>query len=70
MRRKTEEDTLRDALQDAFMAFWHGAHTADDNVLWLAYCAAQARYDDYVEQKLFRAAEIGPYTFCVSALVS
>jgi hypothetical protein len=52
MRRDTTEDELYDALHNAFMAYWRSAHTCDANMLWLAYCAAQARYDDYLVAKL------------------
>jgi hypothetical protein len=41
---RVEEDQLRDAAHDAFMAFWPG----DQVELWLAYCDAQARYDAYM----------------------
>jgi hypothetical protein len=40
------EDALRDAAHDAFMAFWRGAES-DRVLLWVAYLAAQERYDAY-----------------------
>jgi len=41
--RDATEDALHDAAHDAFMQFWRAGHAAE--ALWLAYCAAQARYE-------------------------
>ncbi|MBK9709765.1 MAG: hypothetical protein IPO81_00280 [Kouleothrix sp.] len=49
--RDPAEDRLRDAAHDAFMAFWREADTPAVERLWRAYCAAQARYDDYLLEK-------------------
>jgi hypothetical protein len=40
----------RDAAHDAFMAFWRGADTAEAEVLWLHYCAAQERYEQCLRE--------------------
>jgi len=45
--RDTDEDALRDATHDAFMALWRGTES-DQALLWTAYLAAQDRYDAYV----------------------
>ena len=45
--RGAAEYALRDAVYDAFMAFWRSEET-DQAALWAAYCAAQARYDAYL----------------------
>jgi hypothetical protein len=45
--RDTDEDTLRDAAHDAFMAFWRGAECGRA-MLWAAYSEAQDRYDVYL----------------------
>ena len=47
--RDAAEYALRDAVYDAFMAFWRSEKT-DQPALWAAYCAAQARYDAYLMQ--------------------
>ena len=44
------ESALRDAVYDAFMAFWRSEET-DQPVLWAAYLAAQARSDAYLMRK-------------------
>jgi len=44
---RLEEDSLRDAAHDAFMAFWCGVES-DRVLLWAAYCEAQERYDTYL----------------------
>jgi hypothetical protein len=41
MRCDTQEDALRDAAHDAFMAFWRAVDTTEAEALWLYYCAAQ-----------------------------
>jgi len=41
---RLEEDALRDAAHDAFMAFWRGGQVE----LWAAYCEAQERYEAYL----------------------
>jgi hypothetical protein len=41
---RVEEDQLRDAAHDAFMAFWRGGQVE----LWAAYCEAQERYETYL----------------------
>ena len=41
---RLEEDQLRDAAHDAFMAFWRGKRAE----LWVAYCEAQERYEAYL----------------------
>jgi hypothetical protein len=41
------EDALRDAAHDAFMAFWRGDEH-EQVALWAAYCATQARYEQYL----------------------
>jgi len=43
---RLEEDQLRDAAHDAFMAFWRGADSGRA-ALWTAYSEAQERYDAY-----------------------
>jgi hypothetical protein len=43
--RDAEEDALRDAAHDAFMAFWRAVDTTQANHLWLYHCAAQERYE-------------------------
>jgi hypothetical protein len=43
---RSQEDALRDAAHDAFMAFWRAGEA--DEALWLAYCSAQVRYDSYL----------------------
>ena len=48
--RDAAEYALRDAVYDAFMAFWRG-EAADQPALWAAYCAAQARYDAYLMRR-------------------
>ena len=55
---RSQEDALRDAAHDAFMAFWRAGEA--DEALWLAYCSAQARYDSY----LIISVSSGPRT-CV-----
>jgi hypothetical protein len=62
IRRDCDEDRLRDAAHDAFMAFWQGADTADSEALWLRYCVAQERY----EQRLREAVQTGAIDLCVS----
>jgi hypothetical protein len=42
---RLEEDQLRDAAHDAFMAFWRGAE-GERTMLWAAYSEAQDRYDN------------------------
>jgi hypothetical protein len=44
---RLDEDTLRDAAHDAFMALWRGAES-ERVLLWTAYLAAQDRYDAYL----------------------
>jgi hypothetical protein len=56
MSRDIEEDELRDALNDAFMAYWRGADTDRANLLWLAYCKAQTCYDDYLVENVVYAS--------------
>ena len=51
VERDPDEDALRDAAHDAFMAFWRGADTAAAERLWQAYCRAQAKYDEYVLER-------------------
>ena len=46
--RDTEEDALRDAAYDAFMALWCSLES-DQAIFWAAYLAAQDRYDVYVQ---------------------
>jgi len=46
--RDTEEDALRDAAHDAFMALWCSLES-DQAIFWAAYLAAQDRYDVYVQ---------------------
>ncbi len=53
--RDPAEDALRDAAHDAFMAFWRGADTLAAAQLWRVYCAAQARYDDYLLERVIHA---------------
>ena len=50
-----EELALRDAVQDAFLAYWRGADTDAANELWRCYCAAQAEYDAYLIDTLAEA---------------
>jgi hypothetical protein len=45
--RDETEDTLCDAAYDAFMAFWR-SEACEQAALWAAYCAAQARYEQYL----------------------
>jgi hypothetical protein len=45
--RDMGEDALRDAAHDAFMAFWRGDEH-EQVALWAAYCATQARYEQYL----------------------
>jgi hypothetical protein len=46
---RLEEDQLRDAAHDAFMAFWRGGERA---ALWAAYCEAQERYEAYLLRRV------------------
>ena len=55
--RDPDEDVLRDASHDAFMAFWRDADTPSGERLWRAYCRAQARYDDYLLDRLASCAQ-------------
>jgi hypothetical protein len=48
--RDAAEYALRDVAHDAFMAFWRSEAT-DQLALWVAYCAAQARYDAYLMRR-------------------
>jgi hypothetical protein len=50
IRHDCEEDRLRDAAHDAFMAFWRRANTVEAEGLWLRYCAAQERYEQYLQE--------------------
>jgi hypothetical protein len=44
---RLDEDALRDAAHDTFMALWRGAE-GERAMLWAAYCEAQERYDAYL----------------------
>ena len=44
---RLDEDVLRDAAHDAFMALWR-SEEGDHTLLWAAYLAAEARYDAYL----------------------
>ena len=59
--RDPAEDRLRDTAHDACMAFWREADTPAPEQLWRAYCAAQARYGDYLlEQVIQSCRSIAP----------
>jgi hypothetical protein len=51
MSRDTDEDPLYDAAHDAFMRFWREADTEEADALWLAYCAAQERLEQWLSER-------------------
>ena len=55
--RDATEDALREAAHDAFVQFWRAAETDQAVGLWAAYCAAQARYDAYLNAEKVTSSE-------------
>jgi hypothetical protein len=46
--RDINQDVLYEAAHDAFMQFWHAADIDEADALWLAYCAAQKRLEQWL----------------------
>ena len=60
MNRDMDEDGLRDAAHDEFMALWRSADTAAADELWLHSCTAQASYEAYLGAPRITADQVAP----------
>ena len=46
-----DENTLYDAVHDAFLRYWLALDTDAEDQLWLAYCAAEQRLEEWLRQR-------------------